>query len=113
MSDGLSSMLLSVLNTSTDAVILIRADGIILHVNDSTLRMFQYESTDLVGNNVSLLMPEPYRSAHDGYIKRYVATRQAAVIGSGRPLLARHANGQEFKIFLTLSGKRCRSVIIQ
>jgi PAS domain-containing protein len=77
-----SPFLQAILNTSTDAVILINLSGNIQSVNEMATRMFGYASGELVGNNVSMLMPEPFRSNHDGFLKRYAETSKAKIIGN-------------------------------
>lgn len=80
-SNVISPFLSAILNTSTDAVVLINSSGIILSVNETTVRMFGYASDKMVGSNVSVLMPEPSRSAHDGFLRRYAETSKAKISG--------------------------------
>jgi two-component system sensor histidine kinase/response regulator len=81
-SSSFNSRLSLILNASTDAVVLINDKGIVLSVNAMTTRMFGHEADVLVGCNVSKLMPEPHHSAHDEYIKRYLQTSVAKVMGA-------------------------------
>ncbi len=100
-SSGLS-VLTNILNTSTDAVIIIDTLGVILRVNDMTVRMFGITSSGLIGQNVAILMPEPHHSLHDSYLRN----RAGHVIGTeGRPLRALHADGRSFEVFLSVTGK--------
>jgi two-component system sensor kinase FixL len=64
--------------------------------------MFGYAAADVVGKNVSVLMAEPHRSRHDGYIERYTAHGDAHIIGKGREVEARRANGQMFPVALAV-----------
>jgi PAS domain S-box-containing protein len=65
--------------------------------------MFGYTADDVVGQNVSLIMPSPYAEQHDGYLRRYQETGAARIIGIGRELIARHKDGRVFPIDLTVS----------
>lgn len=86
-----------------DALIVIGPDGIIRRVNPAAERMFGYAAKDLIGANVNLLMPEPHRSAHDGYLARYRQTGQTTIIGQGRELTARRKDGALFPVDLTVA----------
>lgn len=76
-----SPLLLAVLNASTDAVVLIDTSGVIVSVNEMTTRMFGHSAKSLVGSNVSMLMPERYRLAHDVYLKQFPQTLKSKVKG--------------------------------
>lgn len=80
----------------------IDARGRILAVNRALSDLFGYESHEMVGQNVSMLMPEPYHSRHDMYLGRYAETGEKHVIGRGRELVAKKKNGAFFPIFLTV-----------
>ncbi|MEM9379499.1 MAG: PAS domain S-box protein [Planctomycetota bacterium] len=80
-SDGLLDALLSGL---IDAVVVIDPRGRILRVSDSVETMFGWRPTELVGQNVSVLMPEPHRSEHDGYLARYRETGRTWILGTVR-----------------------------
>ncbi|MDP2812064.1 MAG: PAS domain S-box protein, partial [Rhodocyclaceae bacterium] len=93
----------AVLTTMLDGVAHIDADGVLLSVNQAILDMFGYEEEELVGRNVSVLMPEPHASAHDGYLRRYAQTRQARIVGRRREVEARRKNGSLFAIELAVN----------
>ncbi len=93
----------AVLRTAVDPIIVIDDAGIILRANEATDRLFGYAGDYLVGKNVSLLMPEPYRTEHDGYLSRYLETGEARIIGIGRDVEAQKADGQVFPIALAVS----------
>jgi len=77
--------------------------GTILSANPAIERMFGYARANLVGENVSILMPEPDRSHHDGYLKAFSGEQESKVIGMGREVVARRRNGETFPIHLAVS----------
>jgi PAS domain S-box-containing protein len=93
----------AILNTAADAIITIDRSGTIQSVNPATERMFGYNTAEMVGQNVSLLMPSPYREEHDGYLRRYRETGEARMIGIGRELHARNKDGSIFPVELSVS----------
>lgn len=93
----------TVLRTAVDPIIIIDQDGIISHVNEAAEHLFGHRAEAMVGRNVSILMPEPHRSAHDGYITRYLTTGQATIIGIGREIEAERADGTIFPVSLAVS----------
>ncbi len=74
----------SIVVTALDAIIVIDEQGGIQSIHPAGESMLGYTSADLLGNNVSMLMPEPHRSAHDSYISAYLKTGHPKVIGIGR-----------------------------
>lgn len=93
----------AILDAAADAIITINHKGVIAAVNPATLKMFGYADQELIGQNVSILMPEPYQSEHDQYLANYLRTGEAKIIGSGRELAARHKDGRVFPIELTVT----------
>ena len=93
----------AILNAAADAIVTINGKGVISAVNPATTKMFGYPDQELVGLNVSVLMPEPYRSEHDQYLANYLHTGQAKIIGSGRELIARRKDGTLFPVELTVT----------
>lgn len=93
----------AILNTAADAIITIDQRGIITTVNPATEKMFGYTREELVGQNVKILMPSPYRDEHDGYLQRYLKTGEARIIGIGRELVGRRKDGSSFPISLSVS----------
>jgi two-component system sensor kinase FixL len=86
-----------------DAIITIDEGGLIRMANAATERMFGYREGELIGQNVKMLMPAPYRDEHDGYLAAYRATGTRKIIGIGREVNARHKNGTIFPIDLAVS----------
>src|SRR6266536_2190793 len=76
----------SVVDTAADGIITIDDRGIVDSINPAGARMFGYQPHELVGRNVSMLMPQPHSDAHDGYLLRYLQTGEARIIGIGREL---------------------------
>lgn len=93
----------AIMQTAVDAIIVINRRGLICHLNPATARMFGYDSEELIGKNVSLLMDRPDRDQHDGYLRDYQDTRQAKIIGVGREVTARRRDGTLFPVHLAVS----------
>ncbi|MGB5453591.1 MAG: PAS domain S-box protein [Sedimenticolaceae bacterium] len=92
----------AILQSMVDGMVTIDARGRILNVNNAVTRLFGYEQKELVGSNVRMLMPDPDRSAHDGYLRNYLETGNSKILGSGREVMARRKDGSLFPVLLTL-----------
>lgn len=93
-----------------DAIISIDEHGIILSCNAATQQIFGYEREEILGQNISLLMPEPLRSQHDGYISRYLQSGEAHVIGKGgREVVGLRKDGTTIDIRMGVSEIRLPS----
>ena len=92
-----------ILRTAGDGIVTIDDKGTMLSVNPATERLFGYRREHLIGTNVSLLMPEPYRSEHRGYVDQYLTTGVARVIGIGRETEGRRQDGSTFPAHLSVS----------
>ena len=103
------SELQALLDAAVDAIIVIDDRGAITTFNAAAERLFGYGTADVLGKPVDLLMPEPYHSEHSGYIDRYLATGEPRIIGIGREVLGRHANGATFPIALSVGEARSAS----
>jgi len=93
----------AVLNSAFDAIITIDSRGIIQTVNGATERIFGYQSTEMIGKNVKMLMPIPHRQAHDSYIQRYEQTGEKHILDNARELVACRKDGSEFPIELSVT----------
>jgi len=93
----------AIVDTAVDGLVTINERGIIESANPAAERMFGWDASELVGRNVSMLMPEPDRSAHDGYLRRYLMTRERRVIGIGREMRGLRRDGTLFPMDLAIS----------
>jgi two-component system CheB/CheR fusion protein len=93
----------AILDTAMDAIITIDYRGIIQSVNAVTEQMFGYTAAEMMGQNVTMLMASPYREAHDGYMARYLQTREKHIIGTSRETEARRKDGSVFPVDLAVS----------
>ncbi|WP_256717727.1 PAS domain S-box protein [Shewanella sp. UCD-KL12] len=91
-----------IVNTAVDGIITITPEGQILSVNASVEKMFNYSSESLLGQNIKVLMPEPFHSEHDAYLSRYKSSGIKNVIGQGREVVALRSDGTTFPIFLSV-----------
>ncbi|MDH3349009.1 MAG: PAS domain S-box protein [Desulfobulbaceae bacterium] len=93
----------AIFTTAVDAVITIDMKGLIDSLNPAAEKMFGYESGELHGRNINILMPEPYKSCHDGYLKKYMSTGHSKIIGIGREIVAQRRCGEIFPMELSIS----------
>jgi len=93
----------AILKTASDTIITINNRGIIDSVNESTETIFGYASSEMVGQNVSMLMPLPFNREHDGYIQRFIHTGEPHIIGNAREVLCRRKDGTTFPADLAVS----------
>ena len=98
-----SSHFRAVLNTAVNAIIIITEHGTIESCNSAAERIFGYQSGELAGKNIKILMPEPYAREHEGYVARYVRTGEAHLIGRTRELKALRKDGAAFPIELSVA----------
>jgi PAS domain S-box-containing protein len=92
----------AIMDTVVDALVLIDRNGQIQEFNPAAEQLFGWRADEVIGQNVSLLMPEPFHSRHDGYLANYLQTRQAKIIGNAREVVALHKNQTTFPIRLAL-----------
>lgn len=98
-----AAILRAILNTAVDAIITIDEHGTMRHVNAATEQLFGYSREELVGRNVSMLMPPPDREKHDEYIRNYLATGVGKIIGIGREVQALRKDGSVIPVDLAVS----------
>jgi|SRR5688572_9445656 len=92
----------ALLDAAVDAIIVIDSRGHIETFNKAAEQMFGFPASEILGKNVSLLMPEPDRSAHDDYLRRYNLTGEARIIGIGREVRAQRRDGSIFPVSLAV-----------
>jgi two-component system, LuxR family, sensor kinase FixL len=100
----------SILNSVPDATVVIDEKGIVQSFSAAAERLFGYKESAVIGKNVSVLMPQPYRDEHDRYLQRYLATGEKRIIGIDRVVTGQREDGSTFPLKLAVgemqSGKR-------
>lgn len=96
----------AIVNTAADGIIVINEHGIIDRFNPVSERMFGYTEAEVMGKNVSMLMPTPYHEEHDGYIARYLKTGEKRIIGVGREVVGLRKDGATFPMELAVGEMR-------
>lgn len=92
----------AIINAAVDGIIVIDGDGRIEAFNPSAERLFGHSEADVLGKNVSMLMPSPDREQHDGYLRRYLTTGEARIIGKGREVTGLRRDGTRFPLHLSV-----------
>lgn len=92
----------SILDTVPEAMIVIDDHGIMQSFSSAAERLFGCSASQAVGQNVSILMPEPYRENHDGYLHRYMTTGERRIIGIGRVVVGKRIDGSTFPMELAV-----------
>lgn len=96
----------SIFDTAPEAMIVISEAGIIQSYGAASERMFGWRPSEVMGRNISMLMPEPFRSQHDGYIQRYLTTGEKRIIGIGRIVVGQRKDGSTFPMELAVGEVR-------
>lgn len=92
----------AILATIPDAMVVIDAKGIVQSFSSTAEKLFGYAASEVIGRNVSMLMPQPFRDEHDGYIGRFLRTGEARIIGRGRTVTALKKDGTTFPMDLAV-----------
>ena len=103
----------SILDTAPEALITISERGIVESFSRSAAALFGYAADEVIGRNISMLMPSPYREEHDGYLERYLRTGEKRIIGIGRVVSGQRKDGSVFPMELAVgevTGERAASV---
>jgi two-component system sensor kinase FixL len=100
--DARAQELQTILDTAVDGIIVIDARGRIESFNRGAERLFGYPAAEVVGRNVSLLMPSPDRERHDDYLARFLSTGEARIIGLGRRVTGQRRDGTAFPLHLSV-----------
>lgn len=100
------SRLQAIIDTAIDGIITIDNRGLVETMNPAAARIFGYQPDEVIGRNISMLMPEPDRSLHDVYIHNYHETGVGQIIGKGREVLGKKKDGTVFPFLLSISEVR-------
>ncbi len=93
----------AIMANAVDAIITIDTNGIVESVNPATEKLFGFSAEEVIGNNVKMLMPNPYRDEHDQYIRNYFDSGVRQIIGIGREVVGRRKDGSTFPMHLAVS----------
>jgi two-component system sensor kinase FixL len=96
----------SILETIPDAMIVIDEGAIVHSFSVAAERLFGYASNEVIGQNIKMLMPSPYRESHDGYLHRYLRTGERRIIGIGRVVVGERKDGSTFPMELAVGEMR-------
>ncbi|MGI9285917.1 MAG: ABC transporter substrate binding protein [Pseudomonadales bacterium] len=93
----------AVTETAAEGIITIDERSKVRSFNRAAENMFGYAANEVIGNNITMLMPAPYHDAHENYIARYLSTGEKRIIGTGREVSGRHKSGEQFPLYLAVS----------
>jgi PAS domain S-box-containing protein len=115
--DG-EARLRALVDSAVEGIITIDERGVVESMNPAACRLFGYACDEVAARNVSMLMPEPYRSRHDDYMQAYLRTGQARIIGIGREVIGLRKDGTTFPLYLSVSeffvsGKRMFTGVVR
>ena len=101
-----NARLQTIIDSAVDGIIVIDSAGVVESFNRGAERLFGYPAVDVIGRNVSLLMPSPDREQHDHYLAQYLATGDARIIGIGRDVTGRRRDGSLVRLHLSVGEMR-------
>ena len=93
----------AIIKMAVNGIVTIDEKGIVESFNPAAERIFGYEASEVIGSNVNMLMPEPYKTEHPGYLRRYLATGEPHIIGMGREVQGQRKSGEVFPMDLAVS----------
>lgn len=93
----------AIVENAVDGIITIDEQGLIQSFNPAAEKLFGYDCREVAGKNISILQPEPHRSWHDAYLRRYLETGEAHILGIGREVSGKRRDGTEFPLDLSVS----------
>ena len=98
-----AALLKAIIDNAIDGILTIDDRGKVESINPAACKLFQYSPDEVIGNNVTMLMPQPYKSQHDGYLHRYQQTAEPHIIGIGREVIGLKKDGSQFPFRLAVS----------
>ncbi|MBT3483308.1 MAG: PAS domain S-box protein [Opitutales bacterium] len=96
----------AVIETAVDGVVIIDEKGIVERFNPACIQLFGYDASEVIGLNINMLMPAPYKKEHDGYLKNYLKTGERKIIGIGRQVEGLRKNGSTFPMEVSVGEAR-------
>lgn len=93
----------AIVDAAVDGILAIDSEGTILELNPAALRIFGYAAPELLGQNIAVLMPQPFRDEHAEYVERYLRTGVRKIIGIGREVRGRRKDGSVFPLYLAVA----------
>ncbi|MGM0767665.1 MAG: PAS domain S-box protein [Pseudomonadota bacterium] len=93
----------SIINSAIDGIVVIDGKGVIQEFSPAAESIFGYKVGEIMGSNISRLVPSPHKEQHDAYIERYLETRESTVVGSSREVFGERKDGTLFPLYLAVS----------